>query len=94
MNCIGKSETLKHYSPTRYSRRVNDSDRLVYDVVYDKETGKSTLRIFTYKFHYIDYKSSRMSLPEVTTQERLNSKYHFYMIHELRRFFVNKWVDS
>lgn len=54
LNGIGKPETLKHYSPTRYSRRVNDADRLVYDAVYNKETGKSTLRIFTYKFHYID----------------------------------------
>lgn len=54
LNGIGKPETLKHRTPTRYSRRVNGSDRLVYDVIYNDETGKSTLRIYTYKFHYID----------------------------------------
>lgn len=50
---LGKPESLKHYdSPAKYSRRINKSDRMVYDVYYDKETKLKTLRIHTYKFHY------------------------------------------
>lgn len=53
---IGKPEPLKFELAGKWSRRINDEHRLVYEVTGKKEKGKivdqRTLVIYQCKYHY------------------------------------------
>ena len=54
-NGIGKPERLKGYNDRIiYSRRINDKDRLIYEVIKDDNEEVTSIIILQLKGHYND----------------------------------------